>query len=263
MAENNKNVLKTVGVWAGIATIVAGIVVSAQFLYSLYQNRVILNVSFQLGKLVYYCGDRQSEKNCLNKEAYKFFKFITAEAVYIFSKDNEFVKAEINREGMDSYKKNFENSISNFKIRIPLIIIISNNGNRDTTITKASVSVLGYKGKIFTINTDYLLKKVKANSTEKIELAGFTFGGDISIPGDVFVNSFYGITTEFGKNIFEGKILDKYDHEFINSAKNFFAKSINDGIIEKDIIIKLEIEDQFGNRKTQELNLNSLPMNLY
>ena len=123
MAENNKNVLKTVGVWAGIATIVAGIVVSAQFLYSLYQNRVILNVSFQPGKLVYYCGDRQSEKNCLNKEAYKFFKFIMAEAVYVFSKDNEFVKAEINREGMDSYKKNFENSISNFKIRIPLIII--------------------------------------------------------------------------------------------------------------------------------------------
>ena len=65
MAENNKNVLKTVGVWAGIATIVAGIVVSAQFLYSLYQNRVILNVSFQLGKLVYYCGDRQSEKKLL------------------------------------------------------------------------------------------------------------------------------------------------------------------------------------------------------
>ena len=49
----------------------------------------------------------------------------------------------------------------------------------------------------------------------------------------------------------------------MNSAKNFFVKSINDGIIEKDIIIKLEIEDQFGNRKTQALNLNSLPMNLY
>ena len=71
MPDNNKNSLKTIGLWAGIATIVAAIVVLAQFLYSLYQNRVILNVSLQPGKLVYYCGERQSNVNCLNDESYK------------------------------------------------------------------------------------------------------------------------------------------------------------------------------------------------
>jgi hypothetical protein len=263
MAEDKKTLLKTVGLWAGRAAIVSVIAIAFQFLYSLYQNRVILNVSFQPGKLVYYCGDRQSEKNCLNEEGYEFLKAIGAEVIFNFSENNEFIKSEINKELIGNHKKKFEDSISKYKIKIPFIIIISNNGNRDTTITKASFDIYGYKEQVYSIETNNLLKKVKANSTEKIELSGITFGGDMRIPGEVFVNSFYGIAKKFGKEVLGVKIVDEFDLNYVNYSKSLFVKMMNDEIVKGDIIIKLVVEDQFGNRKTQELNLNSLPMNLY
>ena len=186
-----------------------------------------------------------------------------ADVVSNYLKNNEFLKIEPNRQAIDSSKKEFEDLLSKYKIRIPLVIIISNNGNRDTTITKASVDILGYKGKTIKINIDNLLKKVKANSTEKIELAGPTFGGDMRIPGDIFINSFYQPIANFGKNVLGEKVIDKYDYEIIGFMKNLLVKMLNDEVIDGKLTIKLIVEDQFGNREIEELNIESLPKNIY
>lgn len=262
MPEDNQGSLKKIGLWAGIATIVAGIVVLAQFLYSLYQNRVILNVSFQPNKIVYYCDNAQSDSNCMAEPAIKYINSIIAELVSKFPQ-SELLSYEVNNEKVSEAKKNFENSFRKFKIRVPLTILISNNGNRDTTITGAVINISGYKDKSYKISFDKLLRKVEANSTEKIELFGITFGEDKPIPGELIADSIFKEVVTLGGKIFEGESIDKYDHAFLSMVRNLAITKYNDNVVSGDIILKLFIEDQFGNRQIEELNISSLPNNLY